>query len=156
MKLSYLTTLTLCGALTLTGCETTTINKQDVGALTGGVLGGVLGNQVHGSGRTAAIIGGTLAGALIGGSIGKTMDDVDKMKVNQTLESTPTNQTSAWTNPDSGTTYQVTPTKTYSREQGGSLQPCREFTTTALIGGKKQEIYGTACRQADGSWKTIQ
>lgn len=155
MKITYLP-LTLCAALALTGCENTTINKEDVGTVTGGVLGGVLGSQVHGSGRTAAIIGGSLVGAFLGGSIGKTMDEVDRMKVNQTLESTPTNKTSAWTNPDSGTCYQVTPTKTYYRETQGATQPCREFTTTAIIGGKRQQVYGTACRQADGSWKATQ
>lgn len=36
------------------------------------------------------------------------------------------------------------------RNQG---TPCREYYMTANIGGKKEQVYGTACRQADGSWK---
>ncbi|SVA64445.1 uncharacterized protein METZ01_LOCUS117299, partial [marine metagenome] len=36
-----------------------------------------------------------------------------------------------------------------------SGSPCREFTTTVLIGGEEQQGYGTACRQSDGSWKII-
>ncbi len=31
--------------------------------------------------------------------------------------------------------------------------PCREYYTTARIGGREQQIYGQACRQEDGSWK---
>ena len=33
--------------------------------------------------------------------------------------------------------------------------PCREYTIDAIIGGKTEQIYGTACRQSDGSWKTV-
>lgn len=30
---------------------------------------------------------------------------------------------------------------------------CREYTGTVNVGGHKQESYGTACLQADGSWQ---
>ena len=116
----------------------------------GGVLGGVLGAQVgKGHGKTAAIIVGTLAGAAIGGAIGKSMDDTDRLKTAHALESVRTGVPSTWRNPDSGNDYTVTPTKTYD----SATQPCREYTIDAQIGGKKEEVYGTACRQADGSWK---
>jgi len=36
---------------------------------------------------------------------------------------------------------------------GADSFPCREYTLEALIGGQPETIYGTACRQADGSWK---
>ncbi|HYW77842.1 MAG TPA: RT0821/Lpp0805 family surface protein, partial [Gammaproteobacteria bacterium] len=58
---------------------------------------------------------------------------------------------SAWRNPDTGNEYSVTPTRTYESEAG----PCREYTIDAIIGGKKEKVYGTACRQADGSWKNV-
>ena len=32
---------------------------------------------------------------------------------------------------------------------------CREYRTTADIAGKQQQVYGTACRQPDGSWKVV-
>lgn len=32
---------------------------------------------------------------------------------------------------------------------------CREFRHEVSIGGKKEQAYGTACRQADGSWEVI-
>jgi surface antigen len=128
-------------------------NKQDVGVLTGAAVGGLLGSQFgQGSGQVAATLGGAVLGGLLGGSIGKTMDDADRMRMNHALESSPTNHTTAWSNPDNGNHYSVTPLRTYTRDSG---QPCREYSTVATIGGKRQEIYGTACRQADGSWKVV-
>ena len=127
-------------------------SKQDVGTITGGVLGGVLGAQVgKGTGRDVAIIAGTLAGAYLGSAIGKSMDETDRLKTAQAMERDPTGKSSTWRNPDTGNTYTVTPTKTYETEAG----PCRDFTTKAIIGGKQETVYGKACRQADGSWKTM-
>jgi len=146
-------TLTLLAGLSvsLAGCDNMT--KQDVGVLTGGTLGALVGSQIGGgSGKSVAIVAGALVGGLVGGQVGKTMDDVDKMKVGRVLEKTPTNQTTSWRNPDNGTQYSVTPTKTYYDR---AKQPCREYTTKAWIGGKQETIYGKACRQADGSWKVI-
>jgi surface antigen len=134
------------------GCETTTHAQE--GQVIGGVLGGVVGSQVGGgSGRTAAIIVGAIAGSMIGQHVGQTMDDADRMKTALALNDNRTGQTSSWVNPDTGYAYEVTPTRTYE----GAGGPCREFTTTATVGGKPgQELYGTACLQADGSWKIIQ
>jgi surface antigen len=33
---------------------------------------------------------------------------------------------------------------------------CREFNSTAVIGGREFPVYGTMCRQPDGSWKMIE
>lgn len=118
----------------------------------GGVLGGILGAQVSDRDRdlrNVAIIAGTLAGAAIGGSIGQSMDDTDRLRTGQTLETVRTGVSSSWRNPDTGYEYQVTPTRTYA----SGLEPCREYSVKALIGGREQEVIGTACRQADGSWR---
>lgn len=32
---------------------------------------------------------------------------------------------------------------------------CREFMQELIIGGKREQAYGTACRQPDGSWEVI-
>lgn len=137
----------------LTGCETTTHAQQ--GEVIGGVLGGVLGSQVgEGSGQTAAIIVGTMAGSMIGRQIGQSMDDVDRMKTAEALNNNRTGQSTTWTNPDNGREYTVTPTRTYEETSGG---PCREFQLDATVGGEPgQEVNGTACLQADGSWKIVQ
>ena len=142
--------LTLAGTLALSGCATTQGQNEQGGMIIGGILGGVLGSQVgKGHGRTAAIIIGSLAGAAIGGNVGRYMDETDRMKTAQTLETVRTGVPSTWRNPDTGYEYEVTPTSTVDTDTG----PCREYTVQANIGGKKETVYGTACRQQDGSWK---
>lgn len=123
--------------------------REESGMVIGGVLGGMLGAQAgdHHM-RPIAIIAGTLIGASIGGSIGSYMDETDRLRAGQTLETVRTGVSSTWRNPDTGVQYQFTPTRTYTSGQG----PCREYTMDAIIGGKKEEVYGTACRQSDGSW----
>ena len=137
----------VASSLALGGCQTT---QEDRGRIIGAIAGGVLGNQVgSGSGRTAAVIAGTLIGGYIGGHLGREMDENDRYRAAEALESAPTNHPTRWQNPDSGHEYSVTPTRTYYSDQ----QPCREYTTEAWIDGKKQTVYGTACRQSDGSWQ---
>lgn len=141
--------LALAGFLTISGCAGTGSQEQ-AGMVIGGVLGGLLGSEVGGgSGRTAAIIVGTMAGAAIGGSVGRSMDDVDRMRTAATLENVRSGVSSSWRNPDSGYRYTVTPTETYNSTSG----PCREYTIDAEIGGRTEQVYGTACRQADGRWR---
>lgn len=136
--------------ITLASCAAPPTREQ-TGMVIGSVLGGVLGSQVgRGHGQTAAIIVGTVAGAFVGGSIGKSMDETDRLKTAHTLESVRTGVPSQWRNPDNGNEYTVVPTKTYDSAAG----PCREFTVDARIGGRPEKVYGTACRQGDGSWRT--
>lgn len=136
----------------LAGCATTQGPNEQAGMVIGGILGGVVGSQVGGGhGRTAAIIAGSLIGAAIGGNVGRSMDETDKLKTAAALETVRTGVPSTWKNPDTGNEYTVTPTKTYDSSAG----PCREYTVDAVIAGKREKVYGTACRQSDGSW-TIQ
>jgi surface antigen len=135
-------------AFLLFACSTTPA-KQDQGVIIGAIVGGILGHQVGGgSGRVLATMLGTVAGAAIGGNIGRTMDETDRLNTTMALENVRTGVPSAWANPDTGYEYVVTPTNTYESSAG----PCREYTLDAKIGGKTEQIYGTACRQEDGSW----
>jgi hypothetical protein len=34
-----------------------------------------------------------------------------------------------------------------------AAQNCREFQNTVIVGGVRQQAYGTTCQQPDGSWK---
>jgi surface antigen len=139
-------------ALVLTGCGPGGFTNQNVGAVTGGVVGGLLGNSIGGgSGKVVATIGGAIIGSMIGGGIGAQMDRADQARVRQCINNVPTGRVSSWTNPDTGNRYSVQPTRTYYQDS----QPCREFTTIAVIGGKRQKMYGTACRQTDGSWQMM-
>jgi surface antigen len=145
----FVKTAIVFSAIALAGCSN--VNKQDIGTVTGAVAGGLLGSQFgNGAGKLVAVGAGTLAGAFIGGAIGKNMDETDQLKAQQAFERTPTGEASSWHNPDTGKSYTVRPTKTFVH-QG---RPCREYTMLAEINGKKEKVYGKACRQADGSWKT--
>ena len=138
---------TLSLALLLTACETT---NEGVGTVAGGVVGGLLGSQFGGgAGQVAAAAGGAVLGAFLGGRIGQYMDRQDRLALQNALETAPVGRAVAWKNPDNGNRYSVKPTRTYYHQ----AQPCREYITTAIIGGKSEQIHGKACRQADGSWK---
>lgn len=122
-----------------------------LGTLFGGAVGGIAGSQIgDGSGRTAAIIGGTVIGALVGGNIGRS--PYDHAHAANVFEVTPSNQTVAWQNPDDGYAYQVTPIRTYQANGG---QYCREYQAVATVGGRAQSTYGTACRTPDGDWQIM-
>lgn len=147
-RVGLMAMIVLLSASLFTACETTTHGQQ--GEVLGGVIGGVLGSNVgEGRGKTAAIIVGAIAGAMIGRHIGESMDDTDRMKTAMVLNDSRTGTTTRWVNPDTGYEYTVTPTRTYEQSSG----PCREFQLDATVGGQaNQNIYGTACLQADGSW----
>lgn len=132
------------------GCAS--ITNEQVGSVAGGVAGGLLGSTIGGgSGKVIAAAGGALIGTVLGAQVGKYMDKVDRMQMQAALENTPTGEAKTWRNPDNGNRYQVQPTKTYYQNQ----QPCREYTTNAIIGGKSEKVYGKACRKADGSWQVV-
>ncbi|MCP4188204.1 MAG: hypothetical protein GY763_11445 [Gammaproteobacteria bacterium] len=141
----FITTITIV-SLTF-GCTTT---HEQSGALTGALVGAAVGSTVgSGRGNALAIWLGAVVGASIGTTIGKYMDEQDRLRTSNILETKRTHSSTTWINPDTQHKYTVTPTRTYHRAAG----PCREFTLDAKIGGKTEEIYGVACRQADGSWK---
>jgi surface antigen len=149
MKIKQIVTAVVVSVFMLTAC-TSPPNREQAGMVIGGVLGGVIGSEVgQGHGRTTATILGTLIGSSIGGSVGRSMDETDRLKTAHALETVRTGVASSWSNPDSGNRYTVVPTKTIESPSG----PCREYSVDATVGGNKDKVYGTACRQTDGSWK---
>ena len=134
------------------------ISKADIGTVVGAGLGGWAGHNIgSGSGQTVATIAGTLIGAGLGRSVGGSLDAADIAYHNQTaqraLEASPPGQTLPWSNPNSGVSGTVTPSNYYQTAGG---QYCREYSQTINVGGRVERGYGTACRQADGSWQIIQ
>lgn len=119
-----------------------------IGAGAGALLVGAMG------GKGGAVVAGALVGGLLGGYVGHRLDEKDKQMAAQAatlaFEQNRSGQASVWTNPDSGNHGSVTPTHTYQLATG---QYCREYTQDIWVGNDKQQTYGTACRQADGSWK---
>jgi surface antigen len=147
-KIIWVSSLSL--SVLLASC--TQMNNEGAGTVTGGVLGGLIGSQFGGgSGKVAAAAGGALLGSYLGGNIGRTMDRLDRLEMERALETAPTGREIIWQNPDTGNRYTVKPTRTYYANK----QPCREYITKAVIGGRTQQIYGKACRQADGAWRVV-
>jgi surface antigen len=126
--------------------------NEQAGAVIGAVVGGVVGNQIGGgSGRAAATVIGAIAGGAIGATIGRSMDDMDRVRLAQTLEYNAVGAPTHWRNPDTGIEYTVRPRRTYVQPQG----PCREYVMETMIGGRPETVYGTACRHPDGSWRAV-
>lgn len=127
--------------------------REQLGQALGAVAGGVAGYQVgSGHGKAVAVVGGTIIGAMIGGQVGRSMDAVDQNCIGQVLEHAPPSQSIVWQNPQSSGQYRVTPQQPYQDQSG---RYCREYQTTAMIGGQAQQVYGRACRQPDGSWQVV-
>lgn len=139
----------------LGGCATIEQNpKTAIGAAGGGTLGGLIAAAAGGS--PAAIAASVIGGIIVGGVVGNLLDERDKRLASEAgqraLETAPSGHPVAWKNPDSGHSGTVTPTKTYQTASGTY---CREYQTTVVIEGKPDKAYGTACRQADGTWKIV-
>ena len=155
MKTRTIGAVVLGASLLIAGCSAAP-TKQEQGAAAGAVIGGALGSAL-GDGHSDkgwAIALGILFGAVIGDQIGAQLDERDRLLAAQnlqySLESTKDGAVTTWQNPNSGNGGAATPTTTVVKSDG---TPCREFTTEIQVGGETQQGYGTACRQADGSWK---
>ncbi len=126
-------------------------NRELLGGVLGAAAGGAAGSQIgKGDGKLVAIAGGTIIGYLLGGAIGRSMDEVDQNCIGQIMEHAEDGQDIIWNNPRNGAVYEVRPQETWQQKNG---EYCREYTAEADINGKKQQTYGIACRQEDGSWK---
>ena len=128
-------------------------NRQLAGQVVGGAVGAVVGSQFgKGDGQLIATGAGALIGVLLGGEVGRGLDSQDRACVGRTLETVTTGQTVAWQNPDTGADVRTTPRRTYQTDSG---RYCRGYTTSASVGSRQQQVYGTACRQPDGSWEIV-
>lgn len=146
----------IASTLALSGCASDAGPNQTGGALLGAGLGALLGSQFgRGDGRAAATAIGALAGAAVGSNVGKRLDDVDRMRMREAEQrayNAPLNEPIIWNNPNTGHSGTVTPTREGRRPNG---EYCREFQSNITVGGQSEKGYGTACRQADGTWKIV-
>ena len=144
--------------LSLAACADSNYGQKQIGGtILGGALGGLAGSQIgSGKGKLAATAIGTLLGALAGSEAGKSLDRADKLYAAQTsrraLETNRSGQSSQWSNPDSGNSGSVTPTRTYKSAAG---RYCREFQQTVTVGGRTEDAYGRACQRPDGTWEIV-
>lgn len=145
MKFTYLAAA-LAIALLTASCAN--MNKAQTGAV-GGAAGGALIGQAIGHNTEATLIGAAV-GTMLGYIVGNEMDKYDKQQLNHVYERGVSNQRSSWINPDNGNQYGVTPQPAY---QTASNQVCRKAEIQAVIDGKQQTTYSTACRDENGQWQ---
>lgn len=149
--------LLIVASLSLSACQTDSWGtKQTGGTLLGAGGGALLGNQFgKGTGNVVMTALGAVAGAWLGNEIGSSLDNADRAALgraqNQAYDA-PVGQTITWNNPQNGNYGTFTPVRDGTASNGAY---CREFNQTAMIGGRQQQTYGTACRQPDGSWKIM-
>jgi surface antigen len=139
-------------SVTLAGCLGNG-PKQDAGTLFGAVTGGLVGSAV-GNGNLGAAAAGAVIGGFIGNEIGAGLDEADRRMAAdaqyRALEYGRTGAPVTWRGRRgnhgdvvAGSAYRV---NDYN---------CRDYTTTIYIDGRPETARGTACRQPDGSWRTV-
>jgi surface antigen len=134
---------------TLTSCASDQYNKGQQGAGIGGASGALIG-QAIGRNTEATLIGAAL-GTVVGYIVGNEMDKFDRRELNNAYEFGPSGQSTGWSNPDTGRSFQVTPRSSF-RNPSHPQQPCREAEILANIDGRTERTYTTACRNSQGQW----
>lgn len=125
---------------------------ETVGTIGGALGGALIGSRFGGGAGKVATIGiGTVLGALAGRAIAQSLSSDDQTRAATAEEQALSrNQAITWNNPQSGNRGTIQPTGTY-RGSGG--QTCREYRHTVYVGGQAETATGTACQQADGTWR---
>ena len=133
------------------------------GSLLGAALGGFAGSHIGGgSGRLAATALGVFLGSAIGSSAGSRCRTVTSSRYSGSTPYYREVRPHSHSQPQRYY-YQAPVTRVVSpapRLQTVIAAPaeqtvCREYTAEAMIAGELQPIFGTACRQADGSWRIV-
>ncbi|MGQ9369029.1 RT0821/Lpp0805 family surface protein [Azospirillum sp. ST 5-10] len=143
--------------LALTGCAADSYGpKETAGAVGGAVVGGLAGSRFGGgTGQLVATGIGTLIGAVLGSEAGRSLDRADRLYHREAAEQAHWNrigERSAWQNPESGHSGWVSPIRQGYDRDG---RYCREYQQTVVVGGRMETAYGTACLDADGSWRIV-
>ena len=145
-------------ALVASGCMS---QRETMGTVIGGVAGGVVGNQFGGgTGKTIATALGAVIGATVGNRLGASMDQTSKnaagMAAQQALDGPTDAGPITWSNPanEGGAAQgQVAITREGRNKDG---RTCREYLQEVTIGGRTEQVYGTACRDANGDWELVE
>jgi surface antigen len=156
----FVTTSLIAIIIASAGCTANSYSeRQGVGAVTGAALGGLLGAQFGGRGgsdKLATTAAGVFIGGLIGSEVGRSMDEVDRLKANEAnnrAQAAPIGEKITWNNPQSRNSGTITPTREGNLESGSY---CREFYQTVSIAGSTENAYGVACQEPDGTWRIAQ
>lgn len=86
---------------------------------------------------------GGVAGSIFFGHVGPSMDESDKQKAIQAVQ---TGERAAWRNASTGREFTVVTNRTFDT----TLGQCRDYT----IASSGISTSGTACRQSSGGWSS--
>jgi surface antigen len=116
-------------------------NRDQIGAVIGGVTGAVIGSQVAGrDDRIVGMVVGGVLGAVVGHAIGDSMDDRDRACMGHALELGRPGVPVEWRH--DGHRYEFTP-------RGDARDGCR-YATLRMDGGRPREVL--ACPSGRGEW----
>lgn len=105
--------------------------------------------------RSAAMDGtalGVLMAAVTGKATGTRLSPRDAACFSQSFEHIPDRKTVAWSDKKLAIYYSIMPMRTVRTSDG---HYCREYSARATVNGHAADVYGTACRRADGNWVLI-
>jgi surface antigen len=146
--MKYVSVLALLSLLLLASCA----NRGQTGAVGGAAAGALIG-QAIGHNTEGTLIGAAV-GTMLGYIVGSEMDKYDRQQLDHMYERGVSNQRSTWVNPDTGNQYTVTPQPAY--QEPSSRRVCRRAEIEAIIDGRPERTYSTACRNEYGQWELQQ
>lgn len=154
MKKILILLLTAVIVFSMGGCASKGQSGAGIGALTGALIGSHLGPDDDTHRLQNAVIGAGI-GALFGYAVGTEMDKYDKYQVNDVLENNMTGKTRKWKNPDTGKSFEATPTHTY-HNNGRPVRNIRIKADVDNDGHYDDTVYAKAKRNPDGRWELKQ
>ena len=142
--MKYVSVLALLFLMLLASCA----NRAQTGAAGGAAAGALIGQAIgHNTGGTLI---GAAVGTMLGYIVGSEMDKYDRQQLDHMYERGVSNQRSSWVNPDTGNQYTVTPQPAY--QEPSSRRVCRRAEIEAVIDGRPERTYSTACRNEYAQW----
>ena len=146
--MKYVSVLALLFLMLLASCA----NRAQTGAAGGAAAGALIGQAIgHNTGGTLI---GAAVGTMLGYIVGSEMDKYDRQQLDHMYERGVSNQRSTWVNPDTGNQYTVTPQP--ASQEPSSRRVCRRAEIEAIIDGRPERTYSTACRNEYGQWELQQ
>jgi surface antigen len=160
----------LVAVFTLTACaqgydqygnpiQTQSMMAPAVGAVGVGAISGLACSPLgKGNGKTAIVGACSMLGGIAGLLMGNQYSQQQQVARAYQAPRVPTMRQPAYQQP----AYQQPPYEeegqlslgqSFSNPNTGEL--CREFQHRAKVGGRIQQVYGTACQQRDGTWKVV-
>jgi surface antigen len=148
-------TLVVTASSILAGCVsdpyTGGISNETAGTVGGAATGAIIGAAIAKNDAAGALLGAAIGG-VIGNRIGANLDEESRRRYwdaqNRALEY---GSSEEWENEERGDHGRIAAGRPYYQGQ----QMCRPYESTVWISGRGEQLTGTACRNADGTWSQI-